>query len=106
MQLCLLEKRAWEQYKCFLNEHLYGVTERPQLTSVKPRQKPPTQTLICDLSVCRAQGKSLTPAAITHHCGQSKWVGFGMRQRGAGNCHGNRLTDSVAAVWVSVIDVG
>lgn len=70
----------------------------------KLRQQPPTQ--ICDMSVCRAWGYSLTPVAITHHCGQCKWVGFGMRQRGAGNRHGNRLTDSVAAVWVSIVGVG
>lgn len=68
--------------------------------------QPPTQRLNCDLAVCRARGNSLTPAAITHHCGQSKWVGFGMRQRGAGNRHGNRLTDSVATVWVSIVSVG
>lgn len=29
-----------------------------------------------------------------------------MWQRGAGNCHGNRLTDSVAAVWVSIVGIG
>lgn len=68
--------------------------------------EPPTHWPICDLSVCRARGNSLTPAAITHHCGQSKWVGFGMRQRGASDRHGNRLTDSVATVWVSIVSVG
>lgn len=69
-------------------------------------EQPPTQRLICDLSECTAQGNSLTPAFITHHCWQCKGVGFDVRQRGAGNRHGNRLTDSVAAVWVSVVGVG
>lgn len=48
----------------------------------------------------------MTLAAITYHCGQCEWVGFGMLQRGASDCHGNRLTDSAATVWVSIVSVG
>lgn len=63
---------------------------------------------MCDLRDCAApaEGSSLTPALITHHCWQRKGVRFGVRQRGAGDRHGNRLTDSVAAVWVGVVGVG
>lgn len=48
----------------------------------------------------------MTLAAITYHCGQREWVGFGMLQRGASDCHSNRLTDSAATVWVSIVSVG
>jgi len=72
----------------------------------KLKQLPPTQRPMYDPLVCRAQGSSLTPATITYHRGECKWVGFGMRQRGAGNCHGNRRTDSVATVWVRIVSVG
>lgn len=49
---------------------------------------------------------ALTLAVITHHCWQRKRVRFGVRQRGASDRHGNRLTDSAAAVWVGVVGVG
>ena len=42
--------------------------------------------------MCAAQRERVS----TYHRGQGERVDFGMRQRGSGDRHGNRLTDGVA----------